>query len=76
MYVIPLVIVILIALVATAWTPIFALIIALPLFLAFLGYVGMRRRADQTIATPTPGPEATGATESDTPKGAWGEPRP
>jgi positive regulator of sigma E activity len=74
MYVIPLIFVILLALIATAWTPIFALMIAVPLFLAFLVYVGMRRRSDETTEQPV-GPAGT-AKSDDTHTGIWGEPRP
>lgn len=73
MYAIPLAALILLALVAVAWSPIFAVIVAVPLFVTFLVYVGMSRRADEKIDPPT-GPPRT--VESDTPKGAWGEPRP
>jgi hypothetical protein len=73
MYLIPLILIIVLALIATVWTPVFALIIAVPLFLAFLVYIGMQRRADETIKPPSAGPKSI---ESDVPKGAWGEPRP
>lgn len=73
MYLIPLTVLVVLALIAVAWTPIFALIIAVPLFLAFLIYVGMQRRADETVKAPSAGPKSV---ESDVPKGAWGEPRP
>ncbi|HEY0390593.1 MAG TPA: hypothetical protein VGC63_02660 [Solirubrobacterales bacterium] len=73
MYLIPLVVIVVLALIAVAWSPIFALVIAVPAFLAFLAYVGTQRRADETIEAPSAGPKTV---ESDTPKGAWGEPRP
>jgi hypothetical protein len=73
MYAIPLIAVVILALIATAWSPIFAVIIAVPLFLAFLAYVGMSRRADEKIEAPATEPRSV---ESDVPKGAWGEPRP
>ncbi|HEU4735897.1 MAG TPA: hypothetical protein VFS48_02575 [Solirubrobacterales bacterium] len=73
MYVIPLAVIIVLALIAVAWSPIFALIIAVPAFLLFLAYVGMSRRADEKIEAPV-GPPRT--VESDEPKGMWGEPRP
>jgi hypothetical protein len=72
-YVIPLAVVIVLALIAVAWSPIFALIIAVPAFALFLAYVGMSRRADEKIESPV-GPPRT--VESDEPKGMWGEPRP
>ena len=73
MYVIPLVVLVVLALIAVAWSPIFALIIAVPAFVLFLAYTGMSRRADEKVKAPT-GPAKT--VESDEPKGAWGEPRP
>lgn len=73
MYAIPLIILIVLALIAVAWSPIFALIIAVPAFVLFLAYVGVSRRADEKVKPPT-GPSLT--VESDEPKGAWGEPRP
>lgn len=73
MYLIPLVVLVVLALIAVAWSPIFALVIAVPAFVLFLAYAGMSRRADEEIAAPT-GPAKT--VESDEPKGAWGEPRP
>lgn len=75
MYAIPLVLLILAALVATAWSPIFALLIAVPLFVVFLAYVGFRPRADERIETPQ-SDAGRRTVESDVPKGAWGEPRP
>jgi hypothetical protein len=72
-YTIPVIVVIVLAMTAVAWSPIFAVIIAVPLFIAFLAYVGLSRRADETHTAPV-GPPRTA--ETDTPKGAWGEPRP
>jgi hypothetical protein len=73
MYIIPLVLLILLALVAVAWSPIFAVVIAAILFVAFLAYIGLRPRADEKITPPTGSAEKY---EDDTPTGAWGEPRP
>jgi hypothetical protein len=72
MYAIPIVLVVLLAIVAVAWSPIFAVVAAAILFAAFLGYVGLRPRADEKIDPPT---GSAGKYEDDTPKGAWGEPR-
>jgi hypothetical protein len=72
MYVIPLVVLIVLALIAVAWSPIFAVIIAVPAFLLFLAYVGMSQRADEKIEPPTGRAKTV---ESDEPKGIWGEPR-
>jgi hypothetical protein len=52
MYVIPLIAIILLAIVAVAWSPIFAVIVFAILFFLFLAYVGLSRRADQTVGTP------------------------
>jgi hypothetical protein len=72
MYAIPLVLLVLLALVAVAWSPIFAVIAFAILFVAFLAYAGLRPRADEKIEPPT---GRAGKYEDDTPKGAWGEPR-
>lgn len=72
MYAVPLVTVVLLAMVAVAWSPILALIVAVPAFLLFLAYVGMRSRADENLEPPT---GTAGKYEDDTPKGIWGEPR-
>jgi ABC-type transport system involved in cytochrome bd biosynthesis fused ATPase/permease subunit len=72
MYAIPIVLLILLALVAVAWSPVFALVIAVPLFIAFLAYVGGRPRADERRQPPTGSAEKY---EDDVPTGAWGERR-
>jgi hypothetical protein len=72
MYAIPIVVLLVLALAAVAWSPLFALIVAVPLFLVFLAYVGLRPRADEGIETPAARPARRG---EDIPKGAWGEPR-
>jgi hypothetical protein len=50
MYVVPLLLVVVLALIAVAWSPLFALVIAAILFALFLGYVGLNRRADESTA--------------------------
>jgi hypothetical protein len=75
MYVIPIVLLVIAALIATAWSPLFALLIAVPLFVAFLAYTGFRPRADEKIETPQSS-AGRRTEESDVSKGAWGEPRP
>jgi hypothetical protein len=72
MYAIPIILVVVLALIATAWSPILALIVAVPAFGAFLVYVGLRPRADEKIQPPTGSAEKY---EDDVAKGAWGEPR-
>jgi ABC-type transport system involved in cytochrome bd biosynthesis fused ATPase/permease subunit len=53
MYIVPLMVIILLAIVAVAWSPIFAVIIFAIVFALFLAYVGLSRRADQgAVATP------------------------
>jgi hypothetical protein len=58
MYVIPLIVIILLAIVAVGWSPIFAVIAFAILFVLFLAYVGLSRRADQGSAA---SPEARAA---------------
>ena len=75
MYVIPLVLIVLLALVAVAWSPIFALIFFVVGFVAFLAYAGLSRRADEQLAPPEqPGQQPQH--ENETPTGIWGERRP
>jgi len=74
MYLIPIVLIILLALIAVAWSPIFALIFFVIGFVAFLGYAGLSRRADQKLAPPeTPGRQPQH--ENEVPTGPWGERR-
>lgn len=75
MYVIPLVLVVLLALVAVAWSPIFALIFFVIGFVAFLAYAGFSRRADEKLAPPEQ-PGRQPQHENETPTGVWGEHRP
>jgi hypothetical protein len=75
MYVIPLAVLVVLALIAVAWSPLFALVLFVPLFIAFLAYVGMSRRADQKITPPQP-PTTGPSHEDDTDTGLWGERRP
>jgi hypothetical protein len=69
---VPLIVLIVLALIAVAWSPAFALIFAGIFFLFFLAYVGLRPRADEKIESPT---GSAGKYEDDTPRGPWGEPR-
>lgn len=79
MYVIPIVALVLVIAIGAAWSPIFALIIAVPAFALFLAYVGMSRRADERPAPPAATQatrEAAGETEgSAKSEGIWGERR-
>jgi flagellar biosynthesis/type III secretory pathway M-ring protein FliF/YscJ len=75
MYFIPLALILLIALIAVAWSPIFAVIVFVVGFIAFLAYAGMSRRADEKLAPPEQ-PGRQPQHENETPTGAWGERRP
>jgi hypothetical protein len=75
MYLIPIALIIILALIAVAWSPIFALIIFALGFIGFLAYVAMKPRADEKLAPPEqPGPQPQH--EDETPTGIWGERRP
>jgi uncharacterized membrane protein len=76
MYAVPLVVLALaIAALGVLASPIFALIIAVPAFLAFLAYVGTRRRADERQAEATAGDPADAPQQERAPGrgGIWGE---
>jgi hypothetical protein len=75
MYFIPIVLIILLALIAVAWSPIFALIIFAIGFIVFLAWAGSNRRADEELAPPEQ-PGRQPHNEDDTPTGIWGERRP
>jgi hypothetical protein len=72
---IPLIILAIVVFSATAWSPVFALVIALPLFLLFLAYVATRRRADEGGAEATAGESAEAPQGERAPgrAGIWGE---
>lgn len=70
MYVVPIVALAIVIAIAAVWTPVFALVIAIPLFLLFLAYVGFSHRADQKV-TPSSGEPASG--EGEASGGIWGE---
>lgn len=74
MYAIPIVVLACLALIAVAWTPLFALMIAVPLFVMFLVYVGLRPRADEKLESHA-GPPPTHRHEDETHTGLWGERR-
>jgi hypothetical protein len=75
MYAIPIVLIVLLALVAVAWSPIFALIFFAIGFVAFLAYAGLSRRADEKLAPPEQ-PGRQPQHENEVPTGIWGEKRP
>lgn len=72
MYVIPLVLIVVLALIAVAWSPIFALVFFAIGFIGFLAYAGLSRRADEKL-TPPASPGRQPQHENDVPTGAWGE---
>lgn len=72
MYWIPIVVLGVLAVIAVAWTPLFALIVAVPAFIAFLIYVAMQRDSDERVTPPTGRADRY---EDDTPTGPWGERR-
>jgi hypothetical protein len=72
MYGLALLAVIVVVLVGTAWSPIFAVIIAVPAFIAFLAYAGFRRRADEGAASAPQVPNTTPDKASER-AGMWGE---
>lgn len=74
MYFIPLVLIVVLALIAVAWSPIFALIVFVAGFVAFLAYTAMKPRADEQLAPPEQ-PGRQPHSEDDTPTGIWGERR-
>jgi len=73
MYVVPIIVLAFVIAIGAVWSPIFALIIAVPLFVLFLAFVGLSRRADETQ------PRASGAPVSGEGEGEpqhggiWGE---
>ncbi len=75
MYWLPILILVLIGIVAVAWSGIFALILFAIGFVGFIAYVAMRPRADEKMAPPER-PGAQPHNEDDTPTGLWGERRP
>ncbi len=73
MYVVLIVALALVIVIASFWAPIFALIIAVPLFALFLAYVGFSRRADEKAAAASGAP-ASGEGQTHEPHGGiWGE---
>jgi hypothetical protein len=75
MYFLPIVLFIVLALIAVAWSPIFALVFFVIGFVVFLAVVASKPRADEKLAPPEqPGPQPHH--EDETPTGIWGERRP
>lgn len=75
MYVIPIVAVVVLALIAVAWSPIFALIFFAIFMVGFFAFIGISRRPDQKMVPhQRPGNDVTPAADEDA--GLWGERRP
>jgi hypothetical protein len=72
MYVIPLILLLVLAVIAVAWTPIFAMIFAAVAILGFFAYIGMKPRADETEPVHPDAPP-TRPSEEDITHGVWGE---
>ena len=72
MYLIPIVLIVLLALIAVAWSPIFALVFFVIGFVGFLAYSGLSRRADEKLTPPqSPGRQPQHEAQGET--GMWGE---
>ena len=72
MYLIPIIALLILIAIGTAWSPIFAVIIAVPAFIVFLAYVGFSRRADETVESTHPA-AADSTALADERAGVWGE---
>jgi hypothetical protein len=75
MYVIPMFVLMLVIAVGAVWSPVFALLIAVPLFVLFLAYIGFSRQSDEEVTGPSGAP-ASGEGESHAAAhhgGIWGE---
>jgi len=72
MYVIPIVALALLVAIGAVWSPIFALIIAVPLFLLFLAYVGLSRSSFEGEES-SPAVPGRGEGADDRRRGFWGQ---
>jgi hypothetical protein len=72
-YVVPILVLLFVIAIAAVWSPIFALIVAVPLFVVFLAYVGLSRRSDERMDAPSGEPRSG---EGEPGGGIWGEERP
>jgi len=73
MYVVPILVLAFVIVIGAVWSPIFALIIAVPLFVLFLAYVGFSRRADETETGPSGAPVSGEGEGEHQHGGIWGE---
>ncbi len=71
MYVVPILVLAFVIAIGTVWSPIFALIIAVPLFALFLVFVGFSRRADERVSGPSGAPVSGEGGHQHA--GIWGE---
>jgi hypothetical protein len=79
MYLIPIIAIIILAIIAVAWSPIFAVILAVIGVIAFFAYIGMQPRSDETMQPKTGQPDGVGSRHEAAPaktKGMWGEREP
>lgn len=75
MYVVLIIALAVVIAISAVWSPIFALIIAVPLFVVFLAYIGFSRRADET-ETGSSGAPVSGEGSDPQGGGMWGEKEP
>jgi Sec-independent protein secretion pathway component TatC len=73
MYAVLVLVLALVIAVSAVWSPIFALVIAVPLFVLFLGYVGFSRRADEKATGPSGAPVSGEGGHEGQHAGIWGE---
>lgn len=75
MYVIPLIVILLLALLAVAWNPIFALIAFAIFMVGFFAFIGLRPRADEQVDSSQQLPNQEPRNEDNQETGLWGERR-
>lgn len=73
MYVVLILVLAFVIAIGAVWSPIFALIIAVPLFALFLAYVGFSRRADEKATGPSGAPVSGEGGSEHQHAGIWGE---
>lgn len=73
MYVVLIIVLVFVIAISAVWTPIFALLIAVPLFALFLAYVGFSRRADEKVTGPSGAPVSGEGGGEHQHGGIWGE---
>ncbi|HWM62617.1 MAG TPA: hypothetical protein VNP96_01350 [Solirubrobacterales bacterium] len=73
MYVVPIIVLAFVIAIGAVWSPIFALIIAVPLFVLFLAFVGFSRRADEKQPRPSGAPVSGEGEGGHQHGGIWGE---